>query len=97
VTTNAEMLWAWTGIGLAASIAGWIWPFRRGVSGIVINAATGAAGAVCFGLLGRFLGFDAMRLTATSLLFAAVGAVGALMVAHAVWAKLAPTFPRSGT
>lgn len=46
MTTNAEGLLSWIAIGLAGSIAGWIWPFRRGVVGIVANAAIAMAGAM---------------------------------------------------
>jgi uncharacterized membrane protein YeaQ/YmgE (transglycosylase-associated protein family) len=96
VTTNGEVLLAWIAIGLAGSIAGWIWPFRRGLSGIVINAVAAMGGAVVFGLLGCGLGFYTLARAGTSLLFAAIGCVVALLLAHLVWARLAPTLRRSG-
>ena len=96
MTTNAEVLLSWIAIGLAGSIAGWIWPFRRGVTGIVANAAIAMAGAVSLGLVGRLFGFYPEGIETTSLLFAAVGAIGALMFAHVVWARFGPTSPRGG-
>ena len=93
MTTNVDVLLAWIAIGLAGSIAGWIWPFRRGVAGIVVNAAVATSGAVSLGLLGRCLGFYAQGLAARSMLFAAMGTIGALLLAHVLWARLAPVPP----
>lgn len=96
MTSNTEGLLSWIAIGLAGSIGGWIWPFRRGVAGIVVNAAIAMSGAVSLGLLGGLFGFYPQAGETTSLLFAAVGAVGALLFAHVVWARFAPTSPRIG-
>ena len=86
---SVETLVSWIAIGLGASIAAWMWPFRRGVSGLVINALAAVAGAVALGLLGRLLGFDAPGVGTRSLIFSALGAVGALVLVHLVWARFA--------
>jgi len=85
--TSVETLLSWIAIGLGASIAAWTWPFRRGVSGLVLNAVAAVAGAVGLGLLGHLFGLDAGHAATRSLIFAALGAVGALLLAHLLWAQ----------
>jgi uncharacterized membrane protein YeaQ/YmgE (transglycosylase-associated protein family) len=80
--TGFEVMLAWVGIGLAASIAAMVWPMRRGVLGVVINGVVGVAGAVSLGLLGHFLHLYGRYTSAQSFFFAAVGAILALTIAH---------------
>jgi uncharacterized membrane protein YeaQ/YmgE (transglycosylase-associated protein family) len=62
-----------------------IWPFRRGIVGVVVNLAVGVMGAVFVALLSYLvLPHSGDPLTTARLLFAAVGAIAALGVAHAV-------------
>jgi uncharacterized membrane protein YeaQ/YmgE (transglycosylase-associated protein family) len=85
--SGTEIVLAWVGIGLCASIAGWIWPFVRGVFGIIVNMAVAVAGAVSVGLIAYMLGGPGRTLTTTSFLWAAVGAIGALTVLHLAWTR----------
>jgi uncharacterized membrane protein YeaQ/YmgE (transglycosylase-associated protein family) len=75
---------AWIAIGVAASLAGMIWPFRRGAVGVMVNIAIGAIGAVALASLSdAFL--SAEHRGPLRLLFAALGSVGALLIAHGAW------------
>jgi uncharacterized membrane protein YeaQ/YmgE (transglycosylase-associated protein family) len=83
---NIDTVLGWTAIGAAAAIAGMIWPFRRGATGIVVNLLTGIAGAFLAALLSFLVlpptpGRDAPA----RLLVAALGAMSALGLVHAVW------------
>jgi len=79
---------SWVLIGAAASLAGMIWPFRRGALGIVVNLIAGMLGAVVAGLLSyAVLPWGTHGDTPVRLLFAALGALAALGVAHAVWLR----------
>jgi uncharacterized membrane protein YeaQ/YmgE (transglycosylase-associated protein family) len=76
---------AWVAIGVAASLASMIWPFRRGIVGVVVNLAVGVMGAVFVALLSYLvLPHSSDPLTTARLLFAAIGAIAALGIAHAV-------------
>lgn len=88
-----EGLVSWSAMGLGVSIAAWIWPFRRGVAGLALNAVVAVAGAVALGLLARCLGIHTRDVAVKSLVFSAVGAIGALAVAHVVWARFTTRFP----
>jgi hypothetical protein len=96
---SADSWYAWFAIGLAASLGGMIWAFRRGVPGVVANFAAGIAG----GLLGGALAHAAhpqhvLRGPAIpgipapagplNLFFAGVGAIAALVVLHVAWGLL---------
>ena len=94
--SGIEVIFAWIAIGVCASIAGWIWPFHRGWVGIVLNACIAVIGAVGLGLLGYFFGAYGRTVATVSMLFAAVGAVGALTLAHVVWARIVHLRPRGG-
>ncbi len=94
--SGLEVIFAWIAIGFAASIVGWIWPFRRGVAGIVLNVLVAVTGAVGLGLLGYFFGAYGKQFALTSMLFAAVGAIGATTLAHVVWARVVHPRPRGG-
>jgi uncharacterized membrane protein YeaQ/YmgE (transglycosylase-associated protein family) len=81
---------AWVCIGLAASLAGCIWPFRRGVGGLVVNAIAALAGAVGAGLV--FVAATQRPANApATLAVAAIGAVAALLLVHASWSLLGRT------
>jgi len=75
---------AWVIIGAAASLAGMIWPFLRG--------ATGVVGNVLLGVVGAFCGAGIVQVVAhvgpgNPLCFAgaAIGAFAALLLGHATW------------
>jgi uncharacterized membrane protein YeaQ/YmgE (transglycosylase-associated protein family) len=88
---RADTILGWIAVGAAASLAAMIWPFRRGAFGIVVNLCAGIAGAVLLPLL-SYLIVPISRAAGpgTRLFFAALGAVGALGVAHAAWTFVAP-------
>ena len=94
--TGFEVMLAWVGIGLAASIAAMIWPMRRGVVGIAINAAIGIGGALSLGLLGHFLHLYGRLASAQSFFFAALGAILALTISHIGWWRGQSGHPRGG-
>ena len=96
VMSGFEVLLAWIGIGLAASIAAMIWPMRRGVAGIAINATIGIGGALSLGLLGHFLHLYGRLASAQSFFFAAVGAILALTISHISWWRGLSRHPRGG-
>jgi uncharacterized membrane protein YeaQ/YmgE (transglycosylase-associated protein family) len=74
-------------IGVAASLAAMIWPFRRGASGIALNIVTGVLGATGAALISYAVApSPAMP---EHLFFAAVGAIAALGMVHALWARRA--------
>ena len=75
---SGDSWYAWFAIGVAASLGGMIWAFRRGVLGVMANFAAGAGGALVGGALARGAG-------PTHLLFAGVGAIAALVVLHVAW------------
>ena len=75
---------AWMAIGAAASLAGMLWPFRRGAMGVLVNLVAGIAGAAALGFASHFL-LPSSGARPLRLLFAAFGAIAALLVAHAAW------------
>jgi uncharacterized membrane protein YeaQ/YmgE (transglycosylase-associated protein family) len=86
---------AWIAIGAAASLAGMIWPFRRGALGVFANLLTGVAGALAGALLSHVaLPRGIHGDSPARLLFAAVGALAALGFLHVVWTWMARR-PRS--
>jgi uncharacterized membrane protein YeaQ/YmgE (transglycosylase-associated protein family) len=82
-----EDLVAWVCIGITAAIAGWIWPFRRGVAGIAVNILTAIAGAIAVPLLGVTVRLAKSVDDPKCLALAAIGAVLALAIVHAVWGR----------
>jgi uncharacterized membrane protein YeaQ/YmgE (transglycosylase-associated protein family) len=81
---------AWIAIGAAASLAGMIWPFRRGVMGIVVNLLAGIVGALLGGLLSfLFMPYGMHGNTPARLLFAAMAALASLGVVHVLGAHAA--------
>lgn len=79
----------WAAIGLAASLAGMVWTFRRGALGVAINAVVAMAGAVLVPLISFLVlpptnGADRHEAPGR-LLLAALGALVALAIAHAIW------------
>jgi len=83
VSGGSDIL-AWMAIGAAASLAGMLWPFRRGAIGVVVNLAAGIAGAAVLGFASHVL-LPSSGARPLRLLFAALGAIAALLAAHAVW------------
>jgi hypothetical protein len=81
---DSDEVLAWIAIGVAASLGGMIWPFRRGAAGIAMNIGVAATGAVGLALLGDAI-LPLQHRGPLRLLFAALGAVGALLLAHGVW------------
>jgi uncharacterized membrane protein YeaQ/YmgE (transglycosylase-associated protein family) len=97
--TELEMgsVFGWAAIGAAASLAGMIWPFRRGFVGVIVNLLVGVAGAVFVALLSYFVvPLQAHREDTTRLLFAAGGAIAALCLVHVLWTRAASS-ASSGT
>lgn len=79
---------AWIVIGVAASLAGMIWPFRRGAIGVIANVVAGAAGAVLAGFASyAVLPWARHEDTPARLFFAALGAIAALGLVHAAYAR----------
>src|SRR5579883_1224906 len=89
---RADGVLAWIAIGAAASLAGMIWPFRRGTLGVVVNLLAGTSGAVIAGLVGCAALPEASTVGGASgeacLFFAALGAVAALGIVHAAWTRV---------
>jgi hypothetical protein len=79
-----DSIFGWIAIGAAASFAGMLWPFLRGAAGIALNLLLGIGGAVLLALA-SFLVFPGAHAEPVRLAFAAVGALAALWIAHAVW------------
>jgi|SRR5258708_4553876 uncharacterized membrane protein YeaQ/YmgE (transglycosylase-associated protein family) len=80
---GGDMVLGWVAIGMAASLAGMIWPFRRGAIGVVANLLVGETGALVAGLICYVLLSEGGQEHAyASLLFAALGALAALGIAH---------------
>jgi hypothetical protein len=87
--------YAWVAIGAAASLAGMIWPFRRGTLGAVANLLLGILG----GLLGPFaaIALLGVRPDAPSCLaFATAGALAVLALGHVAWLAWIPHLHRAG-
>ena len=91
----SDAVLAWAAIGLAASLAGMIWPFRRGLLGVFVNVAVGIGGAIATALLSYAVLPSARDPESPArLLFAALGALSALGLVHAVWLRRARTAHR---
>ncbi|MDP9035308.1 MAG: hypothetical protein M3O50_10915 [Myxococcota bacterium] len=87
---STDTVFGFVAIGIAASLAGMIWPFQRGTLGIVVNLAVGVLGAV----LGGFASYAVLpwanhRETPARLFFSALGALAALFIVHATWVRVA--------
>ncbi|HEX8792325.1 MAG TPA: hypothetical protein VF765_15330 [Polyangiaceae bacterium] len=93
---TVEAWYSWAAIGVAASLGGMIWAFRRGVFGVLANFAAGIGGALLGGALAAasaphavFRGPAIPGIPAPAgpspMFFAAVGAIAALLVLHVVW------------
>ncbi|HEY3822384.1 MAG TPA: hypothetical protein VGL81_34700 [Polyangiaceae bacterium] len=80
----------WVLIGLAAALGAWIWPFRRGLVGLLVNAGLGGCGAVCGGMLGVSLGLLGSPRDPFGLALAALGALVLLLLGHLVWSAAHP-------
>ena len=84
----------WLAIGLAASLAGMIFPFRRGAAGVVLNSLVGMAGALVAVLVSYWVIDGARPDAPVRLAFAAVGAWVGLGLTHALWVSRARHAPR---
>jgi uncharacterized membrane protein YeaQ/YmgE (transglycosylase-associated protein family) len=82
-----DHVYGWVCIGLAAALGAWIWPFRRGLAGLAVNAGLGVAGAVGGALLGVSFGLLASPRDPLALPVAAVGALALLVIAHFLWSR----------
>jgi uncharacterized membrane protein YeaQ/YmgE (transglycosylase-associated protein family) len=87
----------WMAIGAAASLAGMIWPFRRGTTGLVVNFVAGVLGALLGGALSSAFFAAGGRAPSVHLLSAAVFALGALAAVHAVWLRVGAASGRRGS
>ena len=89
---------AWAAIGAAASLAGMIWVFRRGVLGVLANLAAGIAGAVAGGAIGSAVSPRWQSVVSgpaipgipapagpPQLFLAGLGAILALVILHLAW------------
>jgi hypothetical protein len=88
--------YAYFAIGAAASLAGMIWAFRRGVPGVLANFAAGIGGGLLGGALSHggnphhvLRGPAIPGIPAPAgplhLFCAAVGAIAALVILHVAW------------
>jgi uncharacterized membrane protein YeaQ/YmgE (transglycosylase-associated protein family) len=90
ISVERDSILAWAAIGGAASLAGMIWPFRRGAVGVVVNVLSGVTGAILSGLLSYlFLPQATTTNNQARLFFAALGAIALLGVVHAAWTRIA--------
>jgi hypothetical protein len=89
--------YAWIAIGIGASLAAMIWPFRRGALGIAVNLVAGMGGAVGAGMLSyAILPWARHQDTPVRLFFAALGALGALVAVHVAYRRhIAPAAARA--
>jgi hypothetical protein len=94
---GTSMIVAWIAIGMAASIAGWILPFRRGVTGLLVTAAACLLGSVLFGLAGALWLPDRPESPAVDLIFSAGGALFFLIAVHLGWELYATALHRRAT
>ena len=85
---HTDIVLGWIAIGAAASLAAMIWPFRRGALGVALNLLTGIGGAIGMALV-SYLVWPSPHTAPARLLFAAIGAIGALWLVHAAWSKYA--------
>lgn len=86
MSTMAFVL-GWTFIGLAAAIAAFILPFRRGLIGIAANTVVGIAGATSAALAGVALGISSSVRDPFGFALAGLGAVAFLAFLHVVWER----------
>ncbi|HEX4449187.1 MAG TPA: hypothetical protein VH044_20755 [Polyangiaceae bacterium] len=77
----------WMAIGSAASLAAMMWPFLRGGAGVIIKLLLGPLGAIAGALISRLM--VPSESPAERLVFAAVGAVVALVVSQITWQRYA--------
>jgi uncharacterized membrane protein YeaQ/YmgE (transglycosylase-associated protein family) len=79
----------WMAIGAAASLAAMMWPFLRGGAGVVIKLLLGPLGAVAGAVISHFA--LPGESPAERLVFAAIGAIVALVVSQLTWQRYART------
>jgi uncharacterized membrane protein YeaQ/YmgE (transglycosylase-associated protein family) len=74
---------AWIAIGAAAGLGGMIHPVRFGYAGVLLDLFAGIVGAVVAGLIGFATVGHMVHARLVCMLFAAAGALLALLVTHA--------------
>jgi uncharacterized membrane protein YeaQ/YmgE (transglycosylase-associated protein family) len=89
---NSNPIFAWIAIGLAASLAVMILPFRRGTLGVVANLVAGGVGGPLGAVIGAAL-FPNAR-TGMRLGFAAIGAFVALAIVHFGWSAYTSSYTK---
>jgi|HubBroStandDraft_6_1064221.scaffolds.fasta_scaffold675503_2 uncharacterized membrane protein YeaQ/YmgE (transglycosylase-associated protein family) len=83
---------AWAAIGAAASLAGMMHPFHRGLAGVLFNLLAGVLGAIAAGLISALAMPDYLpHARPWHLFFAAVGAIVALAATHLYSVRLRPS------
>ena len=76
-------LWGWALIGAACSVAGMIFPFRRGVVGVMANLIAGMVGALVLGAVGWALLHGVPHYSRSwALPFAAAGSLASILAIH---------------
>ncbi len=85
---TADVWYGWVAIGAAASLAGMVWPFQRGATGVAANMCASIVGAVALPLPSYLVVHSSTRhATEIRLLFAAFGAILGLAVLHLAWTR----------
>lgn len=85
--SSMQSVMCWLAMGLAAAIAAWILPFRRGVVGIAVNAVVALFGAVAFPMLGLAIGITKSTRDPNGFALAALGSIGLLVLLHVLWER----------
>ena len=75
-------------IGLGASLAGMIYPFRRGILGVIANISAAVLGALGGSFAAGPLLVHQHEAAALRLFFAALGAISGMAIVHAVYARV---------
>jgi len=95
--TTVEVWLMWIVIGVCVSIASWVFPFRRGVTGLLAGAAAAIAGALIAGALTVSSMAGSPDARSVSFVAAAAGAVIANVIAHLAWSRVARHRTRANT
>lgn len=85
--STSAFVFGWVFLGLAAAIAAFILPFRRGLIGIVVNIVVGIAGATSAALVGIATGMSSSARDPFGFALAGLGAVAFLALLHVVWER----------
>lgn len=85
--STSAFVFGWVFIGVAAAIAAFILPFRRGIIGIAANVVVGVAGAISGALVGVAAGMSTSTRDPFGFALAGLGAVAFLAVLHVIWER----------